>query len=141
MTFESSTCFQEKININETNEVPITNFESIFNVNNNYILHAYAQQYYSQVITFTPKNDGLFKIELESEFDNFLYLIDPTSSFSNQVNIDYNDDYNGTTNATIHRELSSTITYLIVYCHFNPGAGYENLDSGDDVFLKINKIS
>ena len=128
--------------IKETPEVPITNFESIFNVNNNnYILHAYAQQYYSQVITFTPKNDGLFKIELESEFDNFLYLIDPTSSFSNQVNIDYNDDYNGTTNATIHRELSSTITYLIVYCHFNPGAGYENLDSGDDVFLKINKIS
>ena len=66
--FESSTCFQEKININETPEVPITNFESIFNVNNNYILHAYAQQYYSQVITFTPKNDGLFKIE-KNELD------------------------------------------------------------------------
>ena len=123
-------------------ENPITDYESIFNINyDNYTLHAYAQNYYSQVVTLTPQTSGTFKIELESVFDNYLYVIDPTTSSANVNDIDYNDDGAGDYNALITRDLVAGRRYFIVYCQYNCSTSFTNLDEGDDLILKISKIS
>lgn len=47
------------------------------------------------MITWTVPEDGKYKLTLTSEFDNYLYVVDPTSPNDNVYNVNYNDDYKG----------------------------------------------
>ena len=90
------------------------------------------------MVTYTPPSSGTYTISLESEFDNYLYVIDPRSSELIKLEIDYNDDFNGS-NASITRNLEAGIPYLIITCQYNPSSAFENLDKGDDLILRISK--
>ena len=106
----------------------------------NYTFNSYVSQYNSMVVTFTPPVSGNYTISLESEFDNYLYVINPTSYNALVLNVDYNDDSNNTTNASLTKYFDTNITYLIVFCQYNPTHMFSNLDTGDDIILRINRV-
>lgn len=119
-------------------------YEDIYNVSEeNWSWNTYAEQYYTRMITFTPKITGSYTIELESIFDTYLYIIDPRSTAMLIENIDYNDDHYVNNvqnlNARLMKNLEAGIPYLIIYSAYNPSRALENLDEGDDILLKINK--
>lgn len=118
----------------------IITYNDIYNINTytGFTLYDYATQYYTHMVTYTPPSSGTYTISLESEFDNYLYVIDPRSSELIKSGIDYNDDFNGL-NASITRNLDVGIPYLIITCQYNPSSEFENLDKGDDLILRINK--
>lgn len=101
--------------------------------------YSYAQNNYTRVITFTPTTTGTYTIELESVFDNYLYVIDPRSSEKIVSNVDYNDDGGGNGQAKITRTLEKNVPYLIIYSQWNLSASFTNLDEGDDLRVKISK--
>ena len=120
----------------------MSEYECIWHIHNwqNYTFNTYVSQYNSMVVTFTPPVSGNYTISLESEFDNYLYVINPTSYNALVQNVDYNDDSNNSTNAALTKYFDTNITYLIVFCQYNPTYIFSNLDSGDDIILRINRV-
>jgi hypothetical protein len=127
-------------NINQ-NATTIGKYEDIWHIYgwSNYTLNSYVTQYESMVVTWTPNSSGNYIISLESEFDNFLYIINPISSNELINNVDYNDDgASNTTNASLTGYYNSNTTYLIIFCQFIPNHIFDNLGTGDDIVLRIN---
>lgn len=126
---------------NASTNSSITSYEDIWNINSydNYSLYAYCTQNYSNMVTYTPKSSGYHTIELISEFDNYLYVFDPTSSELGIMDVDYNDDGGEGTNAKLKKNLIAGRPYLIIFCQYNPSRTFDNLDTGDDVVIKISK--
>jgi len=125
-------------------DTTIEEYENIFHIYgwDNYTLYSYVAQYESMVVTWTPNSSGNYTISLESEFDNYLYVINPSSSNKIINNVDYNDDeHPGIRNAKLTNYYDSSITYLIVFCQFNPSNIFDNLDTGDDIVVRISKNS
>ena len=91
------------------------------------------------VITWTPPESGNYSITLTSEFDNYLYVIDPRSAELNVRNVHENDD-SGSTNAKLEGYYEKDMTYFVVYSQYNPSRDFANLDSGDDITVKFNKL-
>lgn len=118
----------------------ITTYNDIYSITSstNYTLYDYGTRYYTHMVTYTPPSSGAYTISLESEFDNFLYVIDPRSYELIRSGIDYNDDSNGL-NASITRNLEAGVPYLIITCQYDPSLAFENLDKGDDLILRIRK--
>lgn len=79
---------------NTSRNTSIVSYEDIWNINSfdNYSLYAYCTQDYSNMVTYTPKTSGYHTIELNSEFDNYLYVFDPTSTDLEIRDGDYNGD-------------------------------------------------
>lgn len=125
-------------NFLSTLESALDSYDSIWNISNttNYTLLAYGEQYYSEMLTFTPNKTGTYTISLTSEFDNYLYVIDPQSSLEITKNIDYNDDSDGT-NASLTKSLTVGVTYFIVFSQYNPSDAMENLDEYDNCYIHI----
>jgi len=97
-------------------------------------------QYHSCAVTYTPNHDGSFHIYLTSIFDNYLYVIDPSSGESIYSNKEYDDDSGPGTNASITKSLKAGVPYLIVYCQYNPSSSFKNLNEGDDLTLNIDVL-
>ena len=126
----------------KNNEDPsLTTYENIWHVNSvsNYSFGSYLSRYNSKVISWTPVESGNYKITLTSEFDNYLYVIDPSSSELNKNNVHQNDDFDGR-NAGLEGYYSKDITYFIVFAQYNPSSDFANLDTGDDITIRINKV-
>lgn len=126
----------------KNNEDPsLTTYENIWHVNSvsNYSFGSYLSRYNSKVISWTPVESGNYKITLTSEFDNYLYVIDPSSSELNKNNVHQNDDFDGR-NAGLEGYYSNDITYFIVFAQYNPSNDFANLDTGDDITIRINKV-
>ncbi len=126
----------------KNNEDPsLTTYENIWHVNSvsNYSFGSYLSRYNSKVISWTPVESGNYKITLTSEFDNYLYVIDPSSSELNKNNVHQNDDFDGR-NAGLEGYYSKDITYFIVFAQYNPSNDFANLDTGDDITIRINKV-
>ena len=68
---------------------------------------------------FIPPIDGNYMIQLFSSFNNYLYLLDPSSTDELVKDIDYNDD-NGYGNAEIRRNLKANIPYVVIISQYNP---------------------
>lgn len=118
----------------------IDSYEDIWNINSydNYSLYAYCTQYYSNAVTYTPKTSGEHTIELSSEFDNYLYVLDPTNTELSVINVDYNDDDGENRNAKLTKYMDNSKTYLIIFSQYNPSTSFDNLDEGDDIVIKIS---
>lgn len=116
----------------------LSSYNSIWHIanTNNYYLTAYGEQYYSEMLTFTPTSTGTYTIALTSEFDNYLYVIDPRTTSPIAQNEDYNDDSDGT-NAKITKTLISGVRYYIVFSEFNPASAMDNLDEYDNCYVHI----
>lgn len=77
-------------------------FENFLNLSNyqNWEFSSYLVTRHSDMITWTVPENGTYKLSLTSEFDNYLYVVDPTSPYANVFDVNYNDDDEGT-NASI----------------------------------------
>ena len=112
-------------------------YENIYSITDNtsYSWNTFAQQNYSRVITFKPPTNGKYLFETESDFDTYIYVIDPRSTELLAVNVDYNDDGGDELNASLTIELSQNIPYLVIYSAYNPNS----LTEQKDLTLKIRK--
>lgn len=116
-------------------------FSDILNISTDglYKLYSYASINYMNVVTFRPKKDGYCAIYANSEFDNCLYLIDPTSSNLLVEDKNYNDEYyEDDHNAYLCEKLSSTKTYLIIFGQSDISYPFANLDDGDDITITFS---
>lgn len=116
-------------------------FENFVNIKDrpNYEWGSYLATKYSKMITWTVPEDGKYKLTLTSEFDNYLYVIDPTSPNDNVYDVNYNDDCDGR-NAAIENNYVKGKTYAIFYCQYNPSNVLDSSGTGNDISLKIQKL-
>ncbi len=72
----------------------IYEFEDIYYISSqNYIYNTSVSQYNATVIVWQPTVTGIYTVELDSVFNNFLYIIDPESSNYLIDGDDYIDDF------------------------------------------------
>lgn len=108
----------------------ITRYEDIHTVEGctGYTWNTYAQPNYTRVITFKAPTSGNYKIEIESEFDTYVYVIDPRSNSAIVYNVNYNDDSGEGMNPLLTTYLEANIPYLIIYSAYNPSSLAETTD-------------
>lgn len=94
---------------------------------------SYSQLNYTRVITFIAPQTGSYIFEITSEFDTYLYVIDPRSTDSLVRYTDFDDDSGEGLNAKLTRTLEAGIPYLIIYSGYN----IENENHTGDLILKI----
>lgn len=99
-----------------------------------YTWNTFAQQNYSRVITFKPPKDGKYLFEIESDFDTYIYVIDPRSTDLLAEDENYNDDGDGL-DASLTIKLSANVQYLVIYSAYDPNS----LSESKDLTLKIRK--
>ena len=114
----------------------ITNFEDIYPVADylDYTLSSFAQENYVRVITFNPRITNYYNITIESDFDTYLYVIDPYSTNLIVEGVDYDDDSGEGLNPLLCSYLCSDTPYLIIYSGYNPASAE---DTGD-LTIKIS---
>lgn len=98
----------------------------------NYALYSYNTLYYTQLESYTPLTSGSHTISLTSVYDNYLYVLDPRSGEAMQFGVEYDDDSGVGNNASLTTYFSNEVTYLIVFCQYNPSTPFINLNEGDD---------
>ena len=120
----------------------LTQYEDIYSVTNttNFTFTSYAQKFVTAVITFTPPQEGVYTLELESIFNNYAYIIDPTISRPIRYEGEnFHDIGNFGSSSMITSKLKAGIPYLIIYSHENLETDFINYDEGDDLIVKIRK--
>lgn len=70
-----------------------------------------------------------YAFDLDSTFDNYLYVIDPRSSDALVNNVDYNDDGGTGYNAQLTKDLEASVTYFIICSKYNPSTSFSSTDS------------
>ncbi len=115
----------------------LTKYEDIYSIKNytKFTWNSFAEQKYTRMVTFTAPSAGKYTFELNSDFDNYIYVIDPRVAEKVVFNIDYNDDGGEGYNAKLKKELSANVPYLVIYSAYNPG----NSTTTGDLVLKIKK--
>ena len=115
----------------------ITQYEDIYAVEGytGFTWNTYAQPNYTRVITFKAPSSGNYTFEIESEFDTYVYVIDPRSSSAIVYNVNYNDDSGEDMNPLLTTYLTADVPYLIIYSAFNPSS----LSETTDLTLHITK--
>lgn len=123
----------------DSNAESMDKYENIYSITNeNFIWYSYVGEHHSHLLRIIPPMRGRFQIDAISEFDNYLYIIDPRSGFSTR-NEDKNDDGGDGRNARITKDLNSGTNYLVIYSQYNPSATFSNYDSGDDLQIHLAK--
>lgn len=114
----------------------ITDFEDIHSVTNilRYTLNTFAQPEYVRVITFDPRLSLYYNLTIESDFDTFLYVINPYSTKLIVDGVQYDDDSGEGANPLLNTYLVTGTPYLIIFSAYNPSA----LTETKDMVLKIN---
>lgn len=74
------------------------------------------------------KRSRTYKFEITSEFDTYIYVLDPRSYEAIERNVDYNDDAGDGLNALLEIELAENIPYLVIYSAFSPNSMSEQKD-------------
>lgn len=121
----------------KTNISSITKYEDIYAVEGytGFTFNTYAQPNYTRVITYKAPTSGNYIFEIESDFDTYIYVIDPRSSSLIVYNVNYNDDSGEGSNPLMTTYLDANIPYLIVYSAYNPSS----LSATTDLRLHITK--
>ena len=121
-----------------------TKYEDIFAITNstNMTFTSYAQRLVTAAITFTPPTAGVYKVEVESVFEPYFYIIDPTTN--RPLNTGTGDMGNTESMyaslSTITSKLKVGIPYLIVYSQLDIGGYFINYDEGDDLIIRMYKV-
>lgn len=123
--------------VRKTDKTSITNYEDIYAVENYtaYNWGTYAEPNYTRVITYKTASSGSYNFEIESNFDTYIYVIDPRSNTAITENVNYNDDGGEGLNPSLTTHLNADVPYLIIYCAYNPSTLTETMD----LTLKIRK--
>ena len=86
------------------------------------------QKGHAEIFAFKPPVAGTYTFTIESDYDTYMYIIDPRSSELLVINVDYNDDSGEGMNPLLSKTLEAGIPYLIVITALNPSA-IENIIS------------
>ncbi|MDE5565532.1 MAG: hypothetical protein K2I77_00975, partial [Anaeroplasmataceae bacterium] len=115
----------------------INKYEDIYSVSgkDSFSFLTLAQKGYTRVITFSPSTSAKYTFTIESDFDTYIYVIDPRSNELIVVNKNYNDDSGEGMNPLLTRELEAGIPYFVIYSAYNPSS----LQETKNVTLKIKK--
>ncbi len=102
----------------------IANYEDIYPVQNyiRYSFETFAQPGYVRAITFDPRVTYDYTLTIDSDFDTFIYVIDPYSTDILIVGENYDDDSGEGLNPSLTTMLITGIPYLIIYSAYNPSA-------------------
>ncbi len=73
----------------------------------------------TKVITYTPQLQYDYEIEISSEYDTYIYVIDPRSSVPLRSGHEYDDDSGENMNPKVEKYLEANIPYLIIYSAYN----------------------
>ena len=73
----------------------------------------------TKFLTFTAPSSGEYTFEITSEYDTYIYVIDPRSFSMWKDDRDFNDDDGEGLNPKIVRELETGVPYLVVYSSYN----------------------
>lgn len=105
-------------------------YENIYAITNstNFTWNTFAQTNYSRVITFKAPSADEYTFEINSDFDTYIYVIDPRSNSAIVYNVNYNDDSGEGMNPLLTTYLDANIPYLIIYSAYNPGSPAETRD-------------
>ena len=119
-------------------QTSFSSYESFVNINTyqTFTWSSYLFGNSSKIVTWSPPVDGNYTVRLESDFDNYLYVIDPTSSAPLVENVHYNDDSNGSNNASLTNNYSSSKKYYVVYAEYNNG---NDLGNDNSIVVKFIK--
>ena len=90
----------------------------------------------SKVFVFIPPESREYSFEITSNFDTFLYLIDPRSTDPIVNNVNYNDNGGVGANAYLTVTLNAYVQYLVIYSAANPGT----LTETQSMFVMIKKV-
>ncbi len=115
----------------------LTKYEDIFAITTytGYSFGTYAQKNRTRLLTYTPPYSGSYNFWIESEYDTYMYVIDPRSDRILYNGVDYDDDSGEGLNPLITLNLEKDIPYLIVYSAYNPGL----VDETENLTVKIGK--
>lgn len=95
----------------------------------------YAQKNYTRVITYTPPSRGSYTFTIDSDFDTYIYVIDPRSSELVKVSRNYDDDSGEGMNPLLTTTLEADVPYLVIYSAFDP----YSLTSTQSLTVQIRK--
>lgn len=114
----------------------LSKYEDIYSISTTtFTWNSFAEQYYTRMVRFIPSSSSTYTFELDSTFDNYIYVIDPRYARIQVKNIDYNDDGGSGLNAKLSKNLKEDVPYLVIYSAYNPG----NSSSVGDLVLTISK--
>ena len=105
-----------------------------------YSLNSKVQQNYTNLVKFVTATTCEYTFELESTFDNYIYVIDPRSNDVLNNNVDYNDDGGVGSNAKLTKELDPYVPYLIIYTQYNPSNALNSTNSSIKLSINQNNL-
>ncbi len=102
----------------------LSNYEGISAVTGktSYSSQVYASKNCTKVMRFTPPTTGSYTLQLQSNYDTYMYVIDPRSSSELVSGNNFNDDSGTGLNPLITTNLTAGVQYLIIYSMYNPNS-------------------
>ena len=126
--------------LTESGYTSINEYSQIYRINTdstNYVYATSCEQGYMSVLRYAPTSSGYYQVTLSSDFDNYLYIIDPRSTEFLVFDKDYHDDWDEEdTNAYLNVYFEQGVDYLIV---FGPTYLTADLDDGY-IMLRFRKF-
>ena len=121
----------------ESSYTRLTSHEAIYSIDNVTSVNMSVSLYPNNttILTFTPAVTGNYTFTLSSDFDTYIYVIDPRSSEAVIRNGDYNDDDGEGQNPLLTKRLEAGVPYYIIVSAFNPNS----MTSPKQVTLIANK--
>lgn len=121
------------------NHYSFFSFDDIWEISgsDSYSLYTYCTEHKSQLLIYTPLTSGVHTIEMESLFENYICIFDPDSS-SMSVSSEDADAGGMNDNAHISKYLLANKQYLVFFSQYYPNATFSNLDTGNDVTIRIS---
>ncbi|MBR2025148.1 MAG: hypothetical protein IKA02_05010, partial [Clostridia bacterium] len=116
----------------------LTQYENITNVNNlaGFSYSTFLENRgYVAAVTFKPTESGMYKFEIQSNYDTYIYVIDPRSNEKLVVNVDFNDDGGEGLNPLLIKHLDANVSYMVVYSMYNPNT----IDARKDMTLIVSR--
>lgn len=116
----------------------LTQYEDITNVSNSagFSYNTFLEERgYVAAVTYKPTVSGNYKFEIQSNYDTYIYVIDPRSNQKLVVNVDFNDDSGEGLNPLLIKHLDANVSYLIVYSMYNPNT----VDTRKDLVLSVSR--
>jgi len=114
----------------------INTYENILEASaQTYSLASNAQKDYTKLLVYRPSSAGSYTFTIESDFDTYIYVIDPRSTELIASGINYDDDSGTNLNPLLTTNLDARISYLVIFSAYNPNS----LTSTKNLTLKINR--
>lgn len=120
---------------------PVYSLNDMWSItSDNYDFYTYISIDSTYCVRYIPQSTGKKTIRLFTEFDSYVYVLDPRKGTVITTD-EYNDDGAPNCNAKLVIDVTKDVPYLIICSQYNPDNAFANLDSGDDLRIAIRNGS